>query len=166
MLAMVFDFGTMFATNIIIMTINSYGGIMNGNNEFDEFATFFCTALPFCVVWSGGFIFFKLQQFSCLAYLLGHYNGTSASNDDGNDDDDHDCVLPLLICEGIIERRKKSSNLYNNSLHCKKTLVLRRPYIGQDRFTNICNSFPFFCLKRHDDFIKKRNSLTDWNLII
>lgn len=57
MLAMVFDFGTMFATNIIIMTINSYGGIMNDNNELDEFAIFFCTALPFCVVWSGGFIF-------------------------------------------------------------------------------------------------------------
>lgn len=117
------------------------------------------------MVW-GIYFFASSNNSPVWPICLGHYNGTSASNDDGNDDDDHDCVLPLLICEGIIERRKKSSNLYNNSLHCKKTLVLRRPYIGQDRFTNICNSFPFFCLKRHDDFIKKRNSLTDWNLII
>lgn len=98
------------------------------------------------VLYGLGVLFFSSSNNSPVwPICLGHYNGTSASNDDGNDDDDHDCVLPLLICEGIIERRKKSSNLYNNSLHCKKTLVLRRPYIGQDRFTNICNSFPFFC---------------------
>lgn len=41
---------------------------------------------------------------------------------------------------------KKSSNLYNNSLPWQKTLVLRRPYIGQVRLQIILSFFYLFNL--------------------